>query len=271
MRVLSLGAGVQSTTLALLAAEGEIEPPDVAIFADTGWEPPWVYEHLQWLMSPNVLPFPVVITSAGNIREAVRWRSINGHKRHASIPWHTVNPDGSEGMGRRQCSNEYKRDQIAKEIRRLVVDRQVDLVERHPLPVHEGSPPHHVGPVLAQGAVGLDEVVPDRRVIVADVAPVVRVAAVGAAEASGLLWFGIAVPAQPQETVVTPHPQIDQRVDVVLPALLWLAHAVRLVDADAEHHRDAARGHVRPPRLADDRQGELLDEFGQECSGGCGV
>jgi hypothetical protein len=40
LRVLSLGAGVQSTTMALLAAHGEIGPmPDCAIFADTGWEP----------------------------------------------------------------------------------------------------------------------------------------------------------------------------------------------------------------------------------------
>jgi hypothetical protein len=38
LRVLSLGAGVQSTTLALMAAHGEIGPmPDCAIFADTGW------------------------------------------------------------------------------------------------------------------------------------------------------------------------------------------------------------------------------------------
>jgi hypothetical protein len=40
IRVLSLGAGVQSTTLALLAAKCEIGPiPDCAIFADTQWEP----------------------------------------------------------------------------------------------------------------------------------------------------------------------------------------------------------------------------------------
>jgi len=43
LRVLSLGAGVQSTTLALMAAHGEIEPPDCAIFADTQWEPRAVY------------------------------------------------------------------------------------------------------------------------------------------------------------------------------------------------------------------------------------
>ena len=35
LRVLSLGAGVQSTTIALMAAHGEIGPmPDCAIFAD---------------------------------------------------------------------------------------------------------------------------------------------------------------------------------------------------------------------------------------------
>jgi 3'-phosphoadenosine 5'-phosphosulfate sulfotransferase (PAPS reductase)/FAD synthetase len=48
LRVLSLGAGVQSTTLALMAAHGEIEPPHCAIFADTGWEPRAVYDHLDW-------------------------------------------------------------------------------------------------------------------------------------------------------------------------------------------------------------------------------
>lgn len=48
LRALSLGAGVQSTTMALMAAHGEIGPmPDCAIFADTGWEPRAVYDHLK--------------------------------------------------------------------------------------------------------------------------------------------------------------------------------------------------------------------------------
>lgn len=46
LRVLSLGAGVQSTTLALLAVEGVLPRLDGAIFADTGWEPKAVYETL---------------------------------------------------------------------------------------------------------------------------------------------------------------------------------------------------------------------------------
>jgi len=40
MNILSLGAGVQSSTMALMAAHGEITPtPDAAIFADVGDEP----------------------------------------------------------------------------------------------------------------------------------------------------------------------------------------------------------------------------------------
>ena len=38
LRILSLGAGVQSSTMALMADEGAFEhKPDYAIFADTGW------------------------------------------------------------------------------------------------------------------------------------------------------------------------------------------------------------------------------------------
>ena len=67
LRVISLGAGVQSSVMALLAARGEIGPmPDAAIFADTQWEPAAVYEHLGWLESQ--LPFPVYRVTAGNIR-----------------------------------------------------------------------------------------------------------------------------------------------------------------------------------------------------------
>lgn len=103
LRVLSLGAGVQSTTLALMAAHGEIDPPDCAIFADTQWEPRAVYEHLAWLRSGNVLPFPVHIVTAGNLRQSIRDRRNTTGGRFAAIPWHITNENGSAGMGRRQC------------------------------------------------------------------------------------------------------------------------------------------------------------------------
>jgi hypothetical protein len=101
LRVISLGAGVQSTTMSLMAALGEIgSMPDCAIFADTGWEPMAVYEHLARLEA--VLPFPVYRVSGGNIRED----SIAGGSaragRYAAVPWFIRNADGSHGMGRRR-------------------------------------------------------------------------------------------------------------------------------------------------------------------------
>jgi hypothetical protein len=131
-----------------MAAHGEIGPmPDCAIFADTGWEPKAVYEHLDWLMSPNVLPFPVRIVSAGNIRDDLV-AGANGH-RSASIPAFTrnVTPAGTRvpamgegadgkpaeigsrilkedkieiGMIRRQCTTEYKITPIRRAVREML-------------------------------------------------------------------------------------------------------------------------------------------------------
>lgn len=105
LRVISLGAGVQSTTMALMAAAGELQPmPDAAVFADTGWEPAAVYKHLDWLRS-GVLPFPVHIVRNGNIREALTGTEKG---RYAAVPFFLKTDSPERGMGRRQCTHEYK-------------------------------------------------------------------------------------------------------------------------------------------------------------------
>jgi len=116
-RIISLGAGVQSTTMALMAAHSEIVPmPDCAIFADTGWEPKAVYEHLDWLETK--LPFPVHRVSAGNLRSDALAKTNSTGQRYASVPWFTLSAGGKMGMGRRQCTAEYK----LRPIQRKVVD-----------------------------------------------------------------------------------------------------------------------------------------------------
>jgi hypothetical protein len=115
LNIISLGAGVQSTTLALMAARGEIGPmPDCAIFADTQWEPKAVYQHLERLTL--VLPFPVYVVTAGNIRNDARDRSNTTRGAFAAIPWFTVSPRGKRGMGRRQCTSEYKLNPIKRKV-----------------------------------------------------------------------------------------------------------------------------------------------------------
>jgi hypothetical protein len=102
LTVISLGAGVQSTTMALMAAHGELTPmPDCAIFADTGAEPQAVYEHLKWLRSWSVLPFPVWVVSEGNLREVIGYKPPKGKHYRVDIPAFVQAKDGSKGTGRR--------------------------------------------------------------------------------------------------------------------------------------------------------------------------
>ena len=112
LKILSLGAGVQSTTVALLSKHAELEPLDCAIFADTGWEPAAVYRHLAWLETQ--LPFPVHHVSAGNrIQDQLRQTS---NTRLPNLPMFT------EGQGRlqRQCTRDYKIEPIHQKIRQLL-------------------------------------------------------------------------------------------------------------------------------------------------------
>ena len=82
MKVLSLGAGVQSSTLLLMACKGEIEKPDVAIFADTGWESATTYNHLKWLtVEAGHYGIPVITVQSYNIRDD----SLNAGRLNARI------------------------------------------------------------------------------------------------------------------------------------------------------------------------------------------
>lgn len=99
-RYLSLGAGVQSSTLLLLAVEGRIARFDAAVFADTSWEPKAVYRHLDHLTSiAQQAGIEVVRVSTGDIRAD----ALDPKHRFASMPLFTLGPNGERGMARRQC------------------------------------------------------------------------------------------------------------------------------------------------------------------------
>lgn len=117
-RFLSLGAGVQSSTLALLIAHGEVPMVDAAIFADTQWEPRAVYEWLDWL--EQQLPFPIHRVTEGNLRADILAKQKTTGGRFAAVPWHVRMPNGEAAMGRRQCTQEYKLKPILREKRRLL-------------------------------------------------------------------------------------------------------------------------------------------------------
>jgi hypothetical protein len=117
--VLSLGAGVQSTALSLMAARGELGPmPPLAVFADTGWEPAHVYRHLDWLDAElGQAGMRVIRAHAGSLRvDLVEFAEGRG-KGYASPPLYLRGDVSDQGMLRRQCTREYKVDVIARALR----------------------------------------------------------------------------------------------------------------------------------------------------------
>ena len=60
LRILSLGAGVQSSTLAMLIEQGKVPMVDAGIFADVGAESDNVIDWLQWLKSKVSYPIYIV-------------------------------------------------------------------------------------------------------------------------------------------------------------------------------------------------------------------
>ena len=184
IKVLSLGAGVQSTVLALMACDGTLPGLDAAVFADTGWEPPAVYQQVERLRTElDRAGIPLHVVSSGNLRVD----TLDPAHRFVSVPYYTKGPcricdgagsvtdlgvgagaplnpepwmfklakllgaddineavrmhdrytgtcpacDGSgesDGMGRRQCTSEYKLKPIKVKVREL-------LGYPHPTPV----------------------------------------------------------------------------------------------------------------------------------------
>lgn len=116
--VLSLGAGVQSTALLMLAAEGRLPQLDAAVFADTGWEPQPVYDHLERIRVEVADPagIPIIVRSVGSIHDD----ALNPQARFATMPFFVKNADGTQGMVRRQCTAEYKVRPIKEAVRELL-------------------------------------------------------------------------------------------------------------------------------------------------------
>lgn len=122
MHIISLGAGVQSSTMALMAACGEITPmPSAAIFADTQDEPKAIYTWLDWLEAQ--LPFPVHRVTSGRLSASVLDMTTTEDGRVYSktlVPFFTLGIDGSRGMiGHRSCTRDYKIRPIVKKVREL--------------------------------------------------------------------------------------------------------------------------------------------------------
>lgn len=108
IRVISWGMGVQSTTLCVMSALGDIPPVDYIFSADTQWEKQKTYVmrdwYIRWLQEHGQA---VEIVTAGNIRE---------RSDHGDLPlWCNTG-----APLRRQCTSNYKILPIRRRIREIL-------------------------------------------------------------------------------------------------------------------------------------------------------
>lgn len=113
MKFISLGGGVQSSVMLMMAIHGELERPDHVLFADTGWDGERTMDHVAWCeIQCGKAGIPFHRVSAGNIREdMIVSRTANSGEyvgRWASMPLFVDTGAATEGRIRRQCTSEYK-------------------------------------------------------------------------------------------------------------------------------------------------------------------
>ena len=124
MKILSFGAGMQSTALALMSCEnaktGKIMHPwvpvyDAVIFCDLGLEPEWVNTQMEFTRKAcedagiffKVLNTPLYQHFIENF----------GERRTISIPWWTITEDGHKSKMPRNCTIDFKVNAITQYVR----------------------------------------------------------------------------------------------------------------------------------------------------------
>lgn len=126
LRVLSLGWGVQSFTLAAMSALGELPPLDLAIPSDTTHERPATYafqrEWTQWLIAHGVPTIGVRPRHGAPLID--KWGAV-------AIPAYSRTPrkgkPDKKGQVQRQCTQDWKIKPIRRQVRALMAERGIKV------------------------------------------------------------------------------------------------------------------------------------------------
>jgi len=135
---LSLGAGLQSSTIAEMIVEGELPPVDLVLFADTKDEPDYVYKQVDYLRGRLA-------------RVGIELRTVNGgdiianahdpNKRFAAMPVFTQTIKNNEyktGRMKRQCTTEFKIVPIEAEVKQELLKRGMAAQKKRGIYVNRG-------------------------------------------------------------------------------------------------------------------------------------
>lgn len=260
---LSLGAGVQSSALYILSAQGKAPKADVAIFADTQDEPQYVYEQLGRLMSWGAVHggAPVKIVSKGRLSE------LQLTTTRSFVPMFVDN-DGRRGFLRRKCTREFKVEPIEKEVRAQLGFGRGQRVQ---------------GRATATGMIGIsrDEIQrmkPARMAWIEHIFPLVDLGMRRADCSRVVEEAGLPTPLK-SACVFCPfkdtaswmwlrreHPEEFEKA-------CQFDEAIRDGSRHGIRHKAFLHSSLKPLRQVDlvDRQGDLFDGFQNECEGMCGV
>lgn len=144
MKILSCGAGMQSSALALMACENAKEPGkhplvpvyDLIVFCDLGKEPPWVLKQVEFLQRAcedakirfEILKAPLYQDYINNF----------GKRRVVSIPFWTIDENGKKGKMMRNCTMDYKIGLIQQFVRWEILGyRKGQRVKPEDIKAHE--------------------------------------------------------------------------------------------------------------------------------------
>ena len=271
---------MQSSVLALLLSRSHprlielgYSKPDVAVFADTGWEPNYVYQHLDWL--EEQLKYPLIRVSEGDLKTNLKkGRTVSGHN-FVDVPLFTVNGDGKKGMLRRQCTTHYKIKPIYRQVRKLAGGQR-------------GRPfPKNTHAEMWIG-ISLDEVgrmKPSRERWVEHRWPLVDI---GMTRQDCVEWFNSEYPGRhlPRSAcVICPYRSDEHWLELkqsepdsyeeAVHFDRWLRHSTKNPVRELLHGRPYLHAARRPLNSVIDEQetkgGEGINHFENECEGLCGV
>jgi hypothetical protein len=128
LKILSLGWGVQSWTLAAMAALGEIPKPDYAVHADTTHEMEGTYAHAEkwtpWLEDHGIKVRTVKSQTTDVMPGKNKWAYA------VYIPAYTRNTATSDvGQMKRQCTSDWKINPLRRFARSIIGKTSPECVE----------------------------------------------------------------------------------------------------------------------------------------------
>lgn len=268
--IISLGAGVQSSAMSLMAVKGEITPmPDCAIFSDTKAEPKAVYEWLGWL--EKQLPFPIHRVTYGNLHTDIGKQRPTGQYKKMPIPAFIKMKDDGEwrkgGLLRRQCTTDYKIKPLLKEVR-----KQLGIFKKR---TPEGVLVHQwIG-------ISIDEaqrVKPSRETYVKHIYPLIDS---GLSRTDCLRWMRDNYGVEPPRSACTFCPfhsnlewrRLRDNEPEAFQEAIEIDRKIRTMwagqDKEAEFYLHKSYEPLETAEI--DENSDQIDLFGNECEGMCGV